>query len=447
MKASFSNLIPKVRVPSATVVALVLAALALAIPLVVFASSAPQAHLWDCSNGVSGAVGDCEGLSTSQHTNGWNFTGNMNEQNSSWQEDMTVPWRVTMQQLPRGVTVTMTIRWSFVNGAFTWDYPKVWNSSITAGTSGPCDWPTNAGWSLAGAANCVSSTTRGFPTNPLFVDGTCPPSPPGAAHLVVPAANMLGFGGITITNISYVSPPPSCIYDKPASDDSIQVQFTTPTDCTWNGDAMLLWGLHIANQLDWGGGRTASSLGSGGTASPYHSALVSWTFSPPNYPTCGDTGPIAINGIDTNEMQMKVVFIPTAVKLSQFLGLPGTDSGAILKWTTASEVNTAGFNIYRSEHSDGPFTRINAALIPASKDAVAGHEYTYRDAGATPGRQYYYQLEDVDLNGAAVRHGTVTIVPNGLAPQVGQVMLAGLGLSALLLAVGGVVLARLFRHA
>lgn len=81
----------------------------------------------------------------------------------------------------------------------------------------------------------------------------------------------------------------------------------------------------------------------------------------------------------------------------------------LVEWTTGSEMNTAGFNLYRSSQPGGPFVRINADLIPASSDPLAGGKYKYEDRAVTPGQTYYYKLEDVELGGAKAEHGPIKI--------------------------------------
>gem|GEM_PF-2508541 len=100
---------------------------------------------------------------------------------------------------------------------------------------------------------------------------------------------------------------------------------------------------------------------------------------------------------------------PTAVTLSSFAAQPNPSSRVTLSWVTASEINTAGFNLYRSENSDGPFARINPQLIPASPDPLHGGRYEYSDLSIVPNRTYYYQLEDIELNGAIVRHAPISV--------------------------------------
>ena len=81
-----------------------------------------------------------------------------------------------------------------------------------------------------------------------------------------------------------------------------------------------------------------------------------------------------------------------------------SQSPNVVTWETASEVNTAGFNLYRGSSPDGPWTKVNDALIPAAEDPMRGGSYRYVDEKATPGQIYYYQLEEVELGGAANRY-------------------------------------------
>jgi len=85
----------------------------------------------------------------------------------------------------------------------------------------------------------------------------------------------------------------------------------------------------------------------------------------------------------------------------------------IVEWTTESEVNQAGFNIYRSENPGGPYVKLNDSLIPASPDPVTGGEYSFTDTTAEAGVTYYYQLEDVELDGKTTMHGPIMMIADG----------------------------------
>jgi hypothetical protein len=107
---------------------------------------------------------------------------------------------------------------------------------------------------------------------------------------------------------------------------------------------------------------------------------------------------------------------PTAITLASFTAEPGVGS-VVLAWKTGTEIDNAGFNLYRATAPDGPYTRINGALIAAQGDTVGGASYSYVD---TPGGHgtFYYKLEDVDLDGVATQHGPVsaTVMPRFRRP-------------------------------
>lgn len=87
-------------------------------------------------------------------------------------------------------------------------------------------------------------------------------------------------------------------------------------------------------------------------------------------------------------------------------------SPTVITWETASEVNTAGFNIYRGPSAEGPWTQINTTLIAPSSDPVQGGKYEYRDAAPVPGETYYL-LEEIELNGANTRYPPTHLAPAG----------------------------------
>ena len=94
-----------------------------------------------------------------------------------------------------------------------------------------------------------------------------------------------------------------------------------------------------------------------------------------------------------------------------------TPPAVTVEWSTASELNTAGFNVLRSDNPNGPFTRLNPEVIRASPDPLVGGSYVYTDTNVTPGQTYYYQLEEVESGGGAVPQGTVVVTARpGIEP-------------------------------
>jgi hypothetical protein len=76
----------------------------------------------------------------------------------------------------------------------------------------------------------------------------------------------------------------------------------------------------------------------------------------------------------------------------------------LVSWRTASEVDVAGFRLYRAEQPEGPFIPITKQLIPAKGDPYTGSNYSFVDAQVLPGKSYSYQLEDIDLKGNSSIH-------------------------------------------
>ena len=106
----------------------------------------------------------------------------------------------------------------------------------------------------------------------------------------------------------------------------------------------------------------------------------------------------------------------------------------LLSWETASEIGTAGFNVYRSVTPDGDYVQLNTALIPAEGDGLVGAAYRFEDDAVAPGRRYSYRIEEVEWDGGTNLYPETVTVRAGL-PRVwikveGAVLL---GLAALVL--------------
>ncbi len=70
-----------------------------------------------------------------------------------------------------------------------------------------------------------------------------------------------------------------------------------------------------------------------------------------------------------------------------------------IKWTTASEFNNFGFNVYRSTNKDGPFEKINKEPIKGAGTTDVEHSYEFIDKNIEPETVYYYYIESISLEG------------------------------------------------
>ena len=104
---------------------------------------------------------------------------------------------------------------------------------------------------------------------------------------------------------------------------------------------------------------------------------------------------------------------PTAAKLSSFTAVPSDDGRVLIQWSTGTEVDNLGFNIYREQ--DGRRVRINSQVIAGSAllagpgaKLTAGNSYAWSDVppGGKPAR---YLLEDIDLKGKSSWNGPIDL--------------------------------------
>ena len=88
------------------------------------------------------------------------------------------------------------------------------------------------------------------------------------------------------------------------------------------------------------------------------------------------------------------------VELSGFGAKRDPLTGAVvITWSTQSELNNAGFFIKRSQQKKGKFVVVNPTMIAGAGTTAEKQSYTYTDATAEPNIVYYYQIEDVSLDG------------------------------------------------
>ena len=94
------------------------------------------------------------------------------------------------------------------------------------------------------------------------------------------------------------------------------------------------------------------------------------------------------------------------------------DGKVVIRWVTESELDNAGFNIYRSETRDGEFTKVNEDMIQGNGTTAERSTYKWVDSSAKLGAVYYYQIEDVSFAGE--RQKLTTTKLKGLVSAKGK---------------------------
>ncbi|NIA30198.1 MAG: T9SS type A sorting domain-containing protein [Actinobacteria bacterium] len=84
------------------------------------------------------------------------------------------------------------------------------------------------------------------------------------------------------------------------------------------------------------------------------------------------------------------------VELASFTALY-SGNAVILRWTTESEINNAGFIILRADNEEGPFGEVSS-LITAAGTSTEKHNYSYRDERVEKGTSYWYQLKQINTD-------------------------------------------------
>ena len=81
---------------------------------------------------------------------------------------------------------------------------------------------------------------------------------------------------------------------------------------------------------------------------------------------------------------------PQGVEAVSMAATAGTPPAIELTWTIGAETDLAGYNVYRSEQSEGPGQKLNSELLLAP---------TFRDMSVAPGKTYFYRVGAVDQAG------------------------------------------------
>ena len=111
---------------------------------------------------------------------------------------------------------------------------------------------------------------------------------------------------------------------------------------------------------------------------------------------------------------------PTTVAASpepEATPLPTPPFRNTVRWSTASEVDNFGYDVYRGTDAEGPFERLTADPIPGAGTTDEPQKYSFVDEGIDPHQTYYYYVESISLAGVRERFTPVIKAKPKLPPS------------------------------
>ncbi|HEV8239009.1 MAG TPA: hypothetical protein VGS57_06545 [Thermoanaerobaculia bacterium] len=155
----------------------------------------------------------------------------------------------------------------------------------------------------------------------------------------------------------------------------------------------------------------AIGCGSGGTAlpAPVESAATTASPAPAATPTPMATPQSTPLPATTPHAAPQATASPSAPEPSAS-PVPTPPYRNTVRWSTASEVDNFGYDVYRGTSPDGPFERITADPIPGAGTTDEPQKYSFVDDEIDPYATYYYYVEAISL--AGVRERFTPVIPS-----------------------------------
>ncbi len=70
-----------------------------------------------------------------------------------------------------------------------------------------------------------------------------------------------------------------------------------------------------------------------------------------------------------------------------------------VRWSTASEVDNFGYDVYRGTSAEGPFERLTKDPVPGAGTTDEPQKYSFVDETIDPYETYFYYVESISLAG------------------------------------------------
>ncbi len=139
-------------------------------------------------------------------------------------------------------------------------------------------------------------------------------------------------------------------------------------------------------------------------------------------PTIADNSAIILNGgALTSEVINSVLSVYNTqtlpVTLSSFTAGITASNTVNISWSTESETNMVGYNIYRSiDNNSENSTKINQSIIQSINNTTSNN-YCFTDIETTPNTEYYYWLNAIELNSTSSNYGPIKVITKDGNPE------------------------------
>lgn len=87
------------------------------------------------------------------------------------------------------------------------------------------------------------------------------------------------------------------------------------------------------------------------------------------------------------------------------------------QWTTASEAENFGYDVFRGESEQGPFIKLTKTPILGAGTTDETHRYQFADDSIDPCRDYWYYVESISTQGEREKFTPVFKAPAKRQPQ------------------------------
>ncbi len=102
---------------------------------------------------------------------------------------------------------------------------------------------------------------------------------------------------------------------------------------------------------------------------------------------------------------------PAAVCGSQSKVAPDQRLSNTAHWTTASEEENFGYDVYRGDSEKGPFVKLTRQPILGNGTTDETHQYKYVDDSIDPCKDYWYYVESINTDGTREKFTPVFHAP------------------------------------